>query len=88
MIPEFEQMLKAVLPATGKTSLTITDIPSQEDQLMEMLETALVNSNKACTRLTEIYLPMKSFPQMASQFWHVPVEDSGTSDVLRLVFEN
>jgi hypothetical protein len=72
MIPEFEQMLRAVLPATGKTSLTITDIPEQEDQLMQMLETALVNGNR----------------WMPNHFWHVPVEDSGASDVLRLVFEN
>ena len=88
MIREFEKMLKAVLPATGKTSLTLTDIPHQEDQLMKMLETALVTGNRECSRLTEIHLPMKSFPAMASQFWHVPVEDSGSSDVLRLVFEN
>ena len=48
----------------------------------------LVAGNRACSRLTEIHLPMKSFPAMASQFWHVPVEDSGSSDVLRIVFEN
>lgn len=87
-MPEFEQMLHAVLPAIGKTSLTLTDLPAQEDQLMKMLETALVTGNEACTRLTEIHLPLKNFPAMASQFWHVPVEDSGTSDVLRLVFES
>jgi hypothetical protein len=88
MMPEFEQMLQAVLPAIGKTSLTLTDIPAREDQLMEMLETALISGNKAASRLTEIHLPLKNFPAMASQFWHVPVEDSGTSDVLRLVFES
>ena len=88
MMPEFEKMLHAVLPATGKTSLTLTDIPTGEDQLMQMLETALLTGNRACSRLTEIHLPMRNFPTMASQFWHVPVEDSGTSDVLRLVFES
>ena len=87
-MPEFEQMLQAVLPAAGKTSLTLTDLPAQEDQLMQMLETALVTGNRACSRLTEIHLPLKNFPAMTSQFWHVPVEDSGTSDVLRLVFES
>lgn len=88
MMLEFEKMLKAMLPAAGKTSLTLTDIPAHEDQLMQMLETALVTGNRACSRLTEIHLPMKNFPTLAGQFWHVPVEDSGSSDVLRLVFEN
>lgn len=85
---EFEKMLQAVLPAIGKTSLTLTDIPTQQDQLMEMLEAALVSGNRSASRLTEIHLPMRNFPAMASQFWHVPVEDSGSSDVLRLVFES
>ena len=85
---EFEKMLHAVLPATGKTSLTLTDIPTQEDLLMQMLETALVTGNRSASRLTEIHLPMRNYPHMASQFWHVPVEDSGSCDVLRLVFES
>ncbi len=87
-MPEFEKMLHAVLPVTGRTSLTLTDIPAQQDQLMQMLETALTTGNEVCTRLTEIHLPLKNFPSMASQFWHVPVEDSGTSDTVRLVFES
>lgn len=88
MIPDFERMLQAVLPATGRTSLTLTDIPSGEDVLMEMLEKALISSNDCHSRLTEIHLPMRTFPALGSQFWHVPVADCGPSDVVRLVFEN
>lgn len=84
---DFERMLNAVLPATGKTSLTLTDVPGSEDSLVQLLERAIISGNRSSTRLTEIYLPMQQYPAMGSQFWHVPVEDTGQSNVLRLVFE-
>ena len=85
---DFERMLAAVLPARGKTSLTLTDVPRGDDSLTEMLEKAIVCGNRAATRLTEIYLPMREYPSMGGSFWHVPVQDTGSQDVLRLVFEN
>ena len=84
---DFERMLNAVLPATGKTSLTLTDVPSNEDGLVQLLERAIVSGNRCHTRLTEIYLPMQQYPAMGPQFWHVPVEDTGKSNVMHLVFE-
>lgn len=84
---DFERMLNAVLPATGKTSLTLTDVPGSEDSLVQLLEKAIVSGNQRHSRLTEIYLPVQQYPAMGSQFWHVPVEDTGQSNVLRLVFE-
>ena len=68
-------------------SLTLTDVPGSEDGLIQLLERAIVSGNRSSTRLTEIYLPMQQYPAMGSQFWHVPVEDTGQSNVLRLVFE-
>lgn len=88
MMLDFEKMLQAVLPATGRTSLTLTDIPAGEDMLMEMLEKALISGNDCRSRLTEIHVPMRNFPALGTQFWHVPVADCGSSDVVRLVFEN
>ena len=85
---DFERMLEAVLPASGKTSLTLTDVPRGDDSLMQLLEKALVRGNRSSSRLTEIYLPMSQFPSMGSSFWHVPVQDTGSQDVLRLVFES
>jgi hypothetical protein len=85
---DFERMLAAVLPARGRTSLTLTDVPSSDDGLMQILEKAIAFGNRSATRLTEIYLPMSEFPSMGASFWHVPVQDTGSRDVLRLVFEN
>jgi hypothetical protein len=85
---DFERMLSAVLPATGRTSLTLTDVPRGDDRLTQLLEKAIVLGNRTSSRLTEIYLPMREYPGMGTSFWHVPVQDSGSQDVLRLVFEN
>ena len=85
---DFERMLAAMLPARGKTSITLTDVPRGDASLTEMLEKAIVFGNRSATRLTEIYLPMREYPSMGASFWHVPVQDTGAQDVLRLVFEN
>lgn len=84
---DFERMLSAVLPATGRTSLTLTDVPSCEDRMTQLLEKAIILGNSARTRLTEIYLPMRQYPEMGASFWHVPVQDTGSQEVVRLVFE-
>ncbi len=85
---DFERMMAAVLPAVGRTSLTLTDIPRGDESLNQLLEKAIILGNRCSSRLTEIYLPMREFPNMGPSFWHVPVQDSGSQDVLRLVFEN
>ena len=85
---DFERMLSAVLPVSGRTSLTLTDVPRGDDSLTQLLEKAIVFGNRSSSRLTEIYLPMREFPAMGTSFWHVPVQDTGAQDVLRLVFEN
>jgi hypothetical protein len=85
---DFERMLSAVLPATGRTSLTLTEFPRGDDSLTQILEKAIQLGNRRSSRLTEIYLPMREYPSMGASFWHVPVQDSGTQDVVRLVFEN
>ena len=86
-MPEFEQMLHAVLPSMGKTSLTLTEFPCREGELIELLEKAVLSGNRSKTRLTEIHLPMQMYPDMAATFDQVPVVDSGSADVIRLFFE-
>ena len=86
-MPEFEQMLHAVLPSAGKTSLTLTEFPRREDELVELLEKAVVSGRLSKTHLTEIHLPMQLYPDMEASFAQVPIVDSGKADVVRLFFE-
>jgi hypothetical protein len=86
-MPEFEQMLHAVLPSLGKTSLTLTEFPRREDDLVSLLERAVVSGRLSKTHLTEIHLPMQLYPDMEATFAHVPIVDSGDADVVRLFFE-
>jgi hypothetical protein len=86
-MPEFEQMLHAVLPSLGKTSLTLTELPRSEDDLVSLLERAVVSGRLSKTHLTEIHLPMQMYPDMEATFAHVPIVDSGDADVVRLFFE-
>jgi hypothetical protein len=84
---EFERMLQAILPSASRTSLTLTEIPEQEGDLARLLDRAIVYGDWQRTDLTEIHVPMDQFPEMGPSFRHVPVEDSGRADVMRLVFE-
>ena len=87
MMPDFEKLLQAMLPARGKTSLTLTEVPSGEDQLLQMLETAFASGKRTASRLTEIHLPMRSFPRLGNRYQHIRVADTGSAGVVRLVFE-
>ncbi|MDH7798189.1 MULTISPECIES: hypothetical protein [unclassified Beijerinckia] len=86
-IPEFEQMLHAVLPSTGKTSLTLTEVPRHEGELLVLLEKAVLSGARSNTPLTEIHLPKDAYPAMEAEFGDIPVMDSGHADVIRLFFE-
>ncbi|HEV2574387.1 hypothetical protein [Methylocella sp. CPCC 101449] len=86
-IPEFEQMLHAVLPSTGKTSLTLTEVPRHEGELLVLLEKAVLSGERANTPLTEIHLSKEFYPDMDGEFGDIPVVDSGDADIIRLFFE-
>ena len=87
LMPDFDRMLSVMLPSAQPTSLTLTEAPSQASQMTAILEHAIRSGNQRSTRLTRIQLPMGRFPDMGASFWHVPVEDSGKADVVRLFFE-
>lgn len=71
----------------NNTMLTVTEVPDCEEQLLKLLERAMLRGFDNHTRLTEIHLPMERFPFMDSKFWHVPIEDCGNAQVLRFFFE-
>ena len=84
---EFERLVEAVIPVSGRTSLTLTETPATVEDLLHLLERALVIGNRRGAPLAEIHAPLADLPQCASSFWHVPIEDSSRDGVVRLVFE-
>ncbi len=83
----FEQVFDKAFPLANNTMLTVTEVPEREDELLKLLERAMLRGFDNHARLTEIHLPMERFPYMDSKFWHVPVEDCGDAQVLRFFFE-
>lgn len=77
---------KAFLLANN-TVVTVTEVPDCEEELLKLLESAMLRGFDNRARLTEIHLPMERFPYMDSKFWHVPIEDCGKAQVLRFFFE-
>lgn len=87
MQANFERVFEQGLPLSSKTTLTVTAVPERPEDLLRLLERAMVGGFRNHARLREIHLPMARFPFMDSKFWHVPVEDCGDSHVLRLFFD-
>jgi hypothetical protein len=82
-----EQYFDKVVPLPNNTLLTVTAAPEREDELLKILDGAMLRGFDARAPLTAIHLPLERFPFMASKYWHVPVEDCGDAPVLRLFFE-
>jgi hypothetical protein len=83
----FEQVFDKAFPLANNTILTVTEVPEREEELLKLLERAMMRGFSNHVRLTEIHLPMERFPFMESKFWHVPIEDCGNAQVLRFFFE-
>lgn len=83
-----EQLFDKAFPLDNNTILTVTEVPECEEQLLKLLERAMLRGFDNHARLTEIHLPMERFPFMDSKFWHVPIEDCGKAQVLRFFFES
>lgn len=83
----FEQAFHKVLSLGEKTILTIAEVPERTEDLLKLLETAMLRGFDNHAPLTEIHVPMARFPFLDSKFWHVPVEDCGDAEVLRFFFE-
>jgi hypothetical protein len=84
---EFERLVEAVIPVAGRSSLTLTETPANLDDLIRLLECAIVVGNRRGAPLHEIHAPLADLPNCALSFWHVPIEDSSREGVVRLVFE-
>jgi len=83
----FEQFFDKVFPLDSGATLTVTEVPDCEEELLKLLERAMLRGFDNHARLTEIHLPMERFPFMDSKFWHVPIEDCGKAQVLRFFFD-
>jgi hypothetical protein len=86
-VVNFEQVFDRASKLANHTMLTVTQAPEHEQELLGLLERALMRGLRNNAQLTEIHLPFERFPFMDSKFWHVPVEDSGDAGVLRFFFE-
>lgn len=84
---DFEQFFDKSYALTSNIILRVTEAPESPEQLLRLLEGAMLGGFNHQAPLTQIHLPMERFPFMDSKFWHVPVEDSGKTDVLRFFFE-
>lgn len=87
MAANIERPFDKIFPLANNTMLTVTEVPDCEEQLLKLMETAMMRGFDSHVRLTEIHLPLSRFPSMDSKFWHVPIEDCGDAQVLRFFFE-
>ncbi len=85
-ISDFERLLEALIPASGRTTLTLTEAPESADDLIRLLERAIATGNRRGAPLAQIDLPADAFETFGTTFWHVPIEDSSRDGVVRLVF--
>ena len=72
---------------SGRTTLTLTETPENVDELMRLLERAVIVGNRRGAPLAEIHAPFADYPTLAPCYWHVPIEDSSRDGVVRLSFE-
>ena len=83
----FERILDTAVPFDGGATLTVTEVPEREEDLLKLLDRAMLRGFRNHAPLTQIHLPLERFPYMESKFWHIPVEDCGEAQVLRFFFE-
>lgn len=86
-LSELERLLEKLIPGEGRKTLTLTETPADGDQLVRLLERAVVVGNRRGAPLVEIHAPIADYPDCPSSFWHVPIEDSSREGVVRLAFE-
>ncbi len=82
-----DRLFDKAVALDDKTILAVVEAPDCTEELLKLMERAILRGFDNHTRLTEIHLPMERFPFMESKFWHVPVEDCGDAQVLRFFFE-
>lgn len=84
---DLDRLLNAtLLGTTDRISVTVTDVPDDEADLMDLLEKAIEVGARKCTPLAAIQLPLSRFPSVGAVFLRVPVTESGNSGVLRFIY--
>ncbi len=83
----FDRDFDRSLPLANNLTLTVTAAPTDEAELLGLLEGAMMRGRRNHTQLKQIQLSFERYPSMDSKFWHIPVEDSGDAHVLRFFFE-
>lgn len=86
-VRNIEQLFDRASILANRTMLTVAEAPEHEDELLGLLESALMRGFSNHVQLTEIHIPFERFPFMDLKFWHIPVEDSGDAGVLRFFFD-
>ena len=79
-----ERIFDKAVAVDENTILAVVEAPEREEDLLKLMERAMLRGFDNHTRLTQIQLPMARFPFMDSKFWHVPIEDCGAAQVLRV----
>ena len=49
-ISDFERLLETLIRRDGRTTLTLTETPESADELLRLLERAVVVGNRHCSR--------------------------------------
>jgi hypothetical protein len=84
---EFERLLAALIPGRGRTAITLTEPPEDEPALLRLFDQALATGNNRQAPLANIHAPLNLYPNLGNMFWHVPIEDSSSEGVVRLMFD-
>ncbi|MDB5642208.1 MAG: hypothetical protein JWN07_1525 [Hyphomicrobiales bacterium] len=88
-LSDLDRLLRATLPGQGgRLSVTVTDLPTHESGVRDLLAKAVDMAALKGARLVEISLPLGRFPAFGSKYRGVPVRDCGRSGVLRLVYDS
>ena len=87
-VDDLGRVLDAVLHNAGaRVSLTLTDPPDGESELLELLDGALGAAYRNHVQFSEIQLGRARYPRLGASFHQVPITAVGDPGVLRLVYE-
>jgi hypothetical protein len=86
-ISEFERLLEAAMPKSGRTGITLTDPPDDQIALCDLVDRALAVGERRAAPLAEVHLPFSRFSVFCSSKSDLPLTDTGIDGVVRFIFE-
>ena len=86
-ISEFERLLEAAMPESGRTGITLTNPPGDEISLCDLVDRALAVGDRRAAPLAEIHLPFTQFAGFRPSKSDLPLTDTGLDGVVRFIFE-